>query len=118
MSRFSSARRRSILAWTGAALAWGTAVTTGKLEPIRATSEPSTSPPSTVAERVPVETTPVPNPPEKGLVILRYSPSVSQEPEVQTVYVRRTVTVSSGPVASSSSAAPAKSTPAPKSSGS
>lgn len=116
MSRFAPARRRSILAWTGAALAWGTAVTTGRLEPIRAAGEPSTPTSSTVVVPAPVIATEVPNPPQKGLVILRYTPSESQAPEVQTVYVRRTVT---GSAASAGPAAPAKQAPpAPKSSGS
>lgn len=119
MSRFTPARRRSILAWTGAALAWGTAVTTGRLEPIRASVEPSTPPSPVVEESAPVVATAVPKPPQRGLVILRYTPSESEAPEVQTVYVRHTVAGSSGPTASAPSAAPTKQAPpAPKSSGS
>jgi hypothetical protein len=118
VSRFTPARRRSILAWTAAALAWGTAVTTGRLEPIRASAEGSTPTSPAVEEPAPVVATAVPNPPQKGLVILRYTPSERQAPEVQTVYVKRTVAGSSGVAASAPPAAKKQTSPAPKSSGS
>lgn len=113
MSRFDRARRGRILAWTGAALAWGTALTISVLEPesAGATAQPTTSQPSTSAVAPASQVAAMPTPPARGLVILRFQPSTDLTPEVRTVYVQQ-----KAPPAPS--AAPAQSAPAPRSSGS
>ena len=113
MSRFTPTRRNRIVAWTGAALAWGTAVTVAKLEPARAEPEPPGPEPAFSSSTTTVA--PVPEMPSEGLVVLRYRPSEEAQPEVTTVYVRRTVSPAQAPAAPST---PAPSPPSPKSSGS
>lgn len=113
MSRFDTARRGRILAWTGAALAWGTAVTIGGLEPANAeATTPLVDTPSASAV-LPASQVAMPNLPLQGLVILRYRPSVDSTPEVRTVYVKQ-----KAPPAPSASTAQPTSAPAPQSSGS
>ena len=111
MSRFNGARRGRIAAWTGAALAWGTAVTLAGQEPVQAEPEATEIPPSVTTESNVLS--PLPAPPDKGLVIIRYEPSVTETPEVRTVYVQQAAPA----VPRSSSPAPAPA-PAPKSGGS
>lgn len=112
MSRFDTARRGRILAWTGAALAWGTAIAISVSE----TESAGTKSPAATQPTAPVVvTTPVvaamPTPPARGLVILRFQPSPDETPEVRTVYVQQQAPPTpSGP--------PAQPAPAPQSSGS
>lgn len=116
MSRFDASRRGRIAVWTGAALAWGTAVTLAGQEPVQAESDsPQTATSVTTETTVPA---PVPALPDQGLVIIRYQPSVEEAPEVRTVYVQQAAPAGTRPSASASAPAPAASAPAPKSSGS
>lgn len=116
MSRFDSTRWNRIFAWTGAALAWGSALTATGLEPMRAQQETSEErPPPVVADHQ--QLAPIPTQPAKGLVVLRYRQVEAPGPEVKTVYVRRPA-----PPARPGSSAPSSPTPspapAPRSSGS
>lgn len=112
MSRFDTARRGRILAWTGAALAWGTAVTIAGLEP--ANAEAATPPVDAASAVAPAsQVSAMPNLPLQGLVILRYQPSVDSTPEVRTVYVQQKASQ-----APSASPAQPASAPGPRSSGS
>ena len=114
MSRFDTARRGRILAWTGAALAWGTAVTIGGLEPANAEAiTPLVDTPSASAVLPASQVRLCRNLPLQGLVILRYRPSVDSTPEVRTVYVQQ-----KAPPAPSAAPAQPTSAPAPQSSGS
>lgn len=108
------ARRGRILAWTGAALAWGTALTISVLEPenAQANIQAPTAQPPTSAVVPSSQITTMPTPPVRGLVILRYQPSIESSPEVHTVYVQQKAPQTSKPVPGS---APA---PTPRSSGS
>lgn len=108
------ARRSRIAAWTGAALAWGTALTISVLEPGSAQANvqaPNSQPPTSAV--VPAsQVAAMPTPPARGLVILRYQPSSESSPEVRTVYVQQ-----KAPQASKPAPAPAPA-PAPRSGGS
>ncbi len=109
MSRFDASRRSRILTWTGAAVAWGTVVTIAGLESDNAVVVDVRP---TMIEIPATQIAAMPNPPARGLVILRYKPSAEASPEVRTVYVRQqTAPASTGPVA-------ATPPPAPRSSGS
>lgn len=112
MSRFDDARRGRIAVWTGAALAWGTAVTLAGQKPLPAEADASEIPPPVTTETTVLA--PVPTLPDKGLVIIRYQPSVAPAPEVRTVYVQQAAPAA----ARSSTPAPAPSAPAPRSGGS
>ena len=112
MSRFDGARRGRIAVWTGAALAWGTAVTLAGQEPVQGgDAAVEIPPPVTTASAV---LSPLPALPDKGLVIIRYRPSRTDQPEVRTVYVRQAAPA----VARPASPAPAPGGPAPTSGGS
>lgn len=108
------ARRSRIVAWTGAALAWGTALTISVLEPesAQANVQAPTSQPPTTAVVPASQATAMPTPSARGLVILRYQPSTDSSPEVRTVYVQQ-----KAPQASKPAPAPAPA-PAPRSGGS
>jgi len=112
LSRFDASRWNRILIWTGAALAWSTAVIVSWLEPAR---ELDAGLPGTVA----TETTDsslqaiMPSPAPQGLVILRFTPVDAPQPEVRTVFVNRP----SGGTSSSPAASP-QAAPEPASSGS
>jgi hypothetical protein len=112
MSRFDTARIGRILAWTGAGLAWGTAITMAGLEPADAGAvTPNLTPPASQGATVPASrVATIPAPPARGLVILRYQPSVESTPEVRTIYVKQ-----KGHEAALTQSAPA---PAPRSGGS
>jgi len=69
MSRFEQGRWNRILVWTGAALAWGSAVMAARFEPIPG-AEASSSQPGEV-ETVEVEGL-MPHPPARGLIVIRY----------------------------------------------
>lgn len=122
MSRFDPARWGRIVTWTGAALAWGTAVAIAGLKPTEAaaTTEPSTTaPPPTTTEVAATQHELMPSQPSDGLVILRYRPSADEAPEVQTVYVRKKAPATSdAPKASPQPAPSPPVAPAPRSNGS
>ena len=112
MSRFDTARRSRILAWAGAALAWGTAIAISVSETESAGAMSPTAPtPATPAVAAMPVVAAMPTPPARGLVILRFQPSPDETPEVRTVYVQQ-----KAPPAPSG--APAQPAPAPQSSGS
>jgi hypothetical protein len=116
MSRFNSTRWNRIFAWTGAALAWGSALTATGLEPLRAQQETPEQPvlPVVVDHE---QLASVPAQPERGLVILRYRQAETPSPEVRTVYVRRP-TPTAAPMSSAQSSPAPSPAPAPRSSGS
>ncbi len=107
MSRFPTSRRNQILAWTGAALAWGTTFLASKVEPDRIEK---------IEGKQAVEATaqvaaPMPQIPQSGLTVIRYQP-----PEkVEQAFVPATVNNPTPPVPAQAAPAPA---PAPVSSGS
>jgi hypothetical protein len=95
LKRLFPSRWARIIAWTGAALAWGTSVVAvqAQTEQSAATSEPVSTPePEPAVQEVPQPLAAVPAPPEAGLVVIRYTPVPPPAPEVIT----RTVTVSGG----------------------
>ena len=112
MSRFDTARRGRILAWAGAALAWGTAIaiSVSETESAGAMSPTAPTPVTPAMAAMPVVAA-MPTPPARGLVILRFQPSPDETPEVRTVYVQQ----KSPPTPSG---AAVQSAPAPQSSGS
>lgn len=112
MSRFDGARRGRIALWTGAALAWGTAMTLAGQEPATAEADATATPTSVTTETTVLSS--VPALPDKGLVIIKYQPSDTPAPEVQTVYVQKPAPAAARP----SAPAPAPAAPAPRSSGS
>jgi hypothetical protein len=94
LKRLFPSRWARILAWTGAAVAWGTSIVTVQAATEdTATAEP---PPPEAPEPEVLEITEpaaaVPAPTEKGLVVIRYTPVPPPPPEVIT----RTVTVGGG----------------------
>jgi hypothetical protein len=106
MSRFDASRWNRILVWTGAALAWSTALVVSRLEPARevgAQLDPVAGQPA-----APSQQSIMPNPAPLGLVILRFTPVDAPPAAVRTLLVERTV----------SSPAPAQAAPQPASSGS
>ncbi len=94
LKRLFPSRWARIVAWTGAAVAWGTSVVAVQA----ATEEAATPAPDPVEEpqlevqEVPVPMAAVPESPPGGLVIVRYTPVPPPPPEVIT----RTVTVGGG----------------------
>jgi hypothetical protein len=71
MSRFDQGRWNRILVWTGAALAWGSALVAARLEPARGSDlQPATE----TGQVETINTQPaLPRPPAQGLVVLRYT---------------------------------------------
>lgn len=108
------ARWSRSVAWTGAALAWGTALTIPVLEPesAQANLQAPTSQPPTSAVVPASQVTAMPTSPARGLVILRYQPSTDSSPDVRTVYVQQKAPQASNPALAT---APV---PAPRSGGS
>jgi hypothetical protein len=71
MSRFDKGRWNRVVVWTGAALAWGSALVAARLEPDR-----DLPPPAPVLARSGVETSAAfPVPPESGIVVIRHAGS-------------------------------------------
>lgn len=117
MSRFDTTRWNRILAWTGAALAWGSALTATGLEPLRAQTETPQEPmPSVVTENQQLASVPVQ--PARGLVILRYRQVEAPTAEVRTVYMRQPRAAAARPASSAPSSPQPAPAPAPRSSGS
>lgn len=113
MSRFDAGRWNRILIWTGAALAWSTAVMISWLEPAREVDagrqEPVAGEPADSSLQAIM-----PRPAPLGLVILRFTPVDAPPAEVRTVFVDR-----AGGGGSTSPAPPsAQAAPEPASSGS
>jgi hypothetical protein len=86
MSRFDGGRWNRILIWTGAALAWGTALVAARIEE-KEPPEPARPSDGQVDSVSPQAAMPVS--PAQGLVILRFTPVETPEPEVITVDVGR-----------------------------
>jgi len=124
LKRLFPTRWAKILAWTGASLAWGTtliamgtnAAATDVVEqpqPALAIDPPTTTIVSTTA------TAPMPDMPDRGLVVVRYTPVPPPPPQVvtRTVVVAGSSGGGGGGSAAAASPAPAVSAPV-KSSGS
>jgi len=68
MSRFAQGRWKRIMVWTGAALAWGSALVATLLEPPRGQEPPLNTP----GQMHTVDAIPgMPNQPDHGLVVIR-----------------------------------------------
>jgi hypothetical protein len=90
--RLSIGRIAAITAWTGAAVAWGTAVVSvAAANPDTAVEEPVPEP--VVAAPTTTVLAPVPNMPDSGLIVVRYTPVARPEPVV--IIERRVVQVAS-----------------------
>ena len=90
--RLSLGRVAAITAWTGAAVAWGTAVVSvAAASPDTETETPVSAP--AVSPVVETVLSAVPAMPESGLIVVRYTPVERPEPEV--IVQRRVVTVAS-----------------------
>ena len=120
--RLFPTRWAKILAWTGASLAWGTTLITVAAN--AAATDTAEQPVTPVAVDAPTTTTtaPMPDMPERGLVVVRYTPVPPPPPQVVT---RTVVVVGSsdggggGGSAVAAAAAPAPAVSAPvKSAGS
>ncbi|HSJ84440.1 MAG TPA: hypothetical protein VLA91_11550 [Acidimicrobiia bacterium] len=86
MSRFDEGRWNRILIWTGAALAWGTALIAARIDE-KAQPEPTQPSEGQIASVFHQSALPVA--PAQGLVILRFTPTETPEPRVITVEVGR-----------------------------
>lgn len=86
MSRFDRGRWNRILVWTGATLAWGTALVAAREEPAQVASPVPPAEGQVAADSLHAA---MPTPPSQGLVILRFTPVETPEPEVVTVNVTR-----------------------------
>jgi hypothetical protein len=84
MSRFDGGRWNRILVWTGAALAWGTALIAARIDEI-APPEPTQPSEGQIASVTTQAGMPVP--PTQGLVILRFTPVATPQADVITVEV-------------------------------
>lgn len=112
MSRFDASRSGRIAVWTGAALAWGTAVTLAGQEAVADANTTPLTPASVESESAALGS--LPTMPDHGLVIIRYQPSPDDVPDPQTVVIHR---AAPAPRAQSPAPAPAPA-PAPRSGGS
>lgn len=95
LKRLFPSRWARIVAWTGAALAWGTSIVAvqAQTEQSTAITQPEALPePEPQVQEVPEPVAAVPAPPEAGLVVIRYTPVPPPPPQVIT----RTVTVGGG----------------------
>jgi len=94
LRRLFPSRWARIVAWTGAAVAWGTSIVAVQAAAEQgATSEPEPVPAGEPeVQEVPAPVAAVPAAPEQGLVIIRYTPVPPPPPEVIT----QTITVGGG----------------------
>lgn len=95
LRRLFPGRWARIVAWTGAAVAWGTSIVAVQAAAEQtATDEPVPPTPSEEPEvqEISAPLAAIPDAPEQGLVIIRYTPVPPPPPEVIT----RTVTVGGG----------------------
>jgi hypothetical protein len=117
--RLFPSRWARILAWTGAALAWGTTAIGVQAANAPANENVDTDPLPPQVEEVTTPTAAVPNQPEKGLVVIRYTPVPPPPPQVivRTVTTPGKTTVGGGG-APSTGGGSSSSRPTVKSSGS
>ena len=94
LKRLFPSRWARIVAWTAAAVAWGTSIVAVQAATEQATTdEPEPVPePEPEVQEVPKPMAAVPAAPEQGLVVIRYTPVPPPPPEVIT----RAVTVGGG----------------------
>ena len=93
LKRLFPSRWARIVAWTAAAVAWGTSILTVQAARQPAAAEPDpVSQPEPEVQEVPEQVAAVPEVPAEGLVVIRYTPVPPPPPEVIT----RTVTVGGG----------------------
>ncbi len=90
--RFPKDRRRRIAAWTAVAIAWSTAIVARTVGAPAAAVQPNApeaiTPPPSPGTTIPTTTlAPVPDMPQDGLVVLRYTPAPQPAPEVRRVIV-------------------------------
>ncbi len=109
-------RWAKIAVWTGAALAWGTtaiavASNANAAAPVDEPALPQPVEPSTTTSTTSTTAAPIPDMPERGLVVVRYTPVPPPPPQVVT----RTVVVagSSGGGGGGGGSAPAPTASAP-----
>lgn len=109
-------RWAKIAVWTGAALAWGTtaiavASNANAAAPVDEPALPQPVEPSTTTSTTSTTAAPIPDMPERGLVVVRYTPVPPPPPQVVT----RTVVVagSSGGGGGGGGSAPAATASAP-----
>jgi hypothetical protein len=123
LKRLFPMRWAKIAAWTGAALAWGTtAIAVTSNASAAAPSEepviPQAIEPATTTSTSTTAVAPVPEMPERGLVVVRYTPVAPPPPQIVTRTVSVAGSSSSGAGGggiggSTPAAAPAASAPAP-----
>jgi len=90
--RLSIGRVAAITAWTGATVAWGTAVVSvAAANPDVQAEDEATAP--VVAPVTETVLAPVPDMPDSGLIVVRYTPV--ERPEAEVIVQRRVVTVAS-----------------------
>ena len=111
MSRLPLSRLAKIGAWTGAAVAWGSAMVMAKEVAPTAESTTTTAPMTQTADASYGSASTVPAIPNDGLVILRYKPIPEPEPEVVTRVV--TVPVARSPSSTSGGTPPVATTAPP-----
>ena len=115
IKRLFPVRWAKIAAWTGAALAWGTtAIAVASNASATATVDEPVQPqaiePPTTTSTTTTTAAPIPDMPERGLVVVRYTPVPPPQPQVVT---RTVVVPGSSGSGSAGSAAPAAAAPAP-----
>ena len=86
MKRLFPSRWARIVAWTGAAVAWGTSIVAVQAAAEQGATEEPASIPSEEPEvqEIPAPLAAVPDSPEQGLVIIRYTPVPPPPPEIIT----------------------------------
>lgn len=124
IKRLFPMRWAKIAAWTGAALAWGTtaiavASNAGAAATVDEPIQPQAIEPQSTTSTTSTTAAPIPDMPERGLVVVRYTPVPPPSPQVVT----RTVVVagssggggggggSAAPAPAAATAAPAVSAP-------
>lgn len=106
LKRLFPSRWVRILAWTGAAVTWGTSVVAVRAAvPSEPASQPQPEPAPVETAAPATTTTPVPTSPEQGLVVLRYTKVPPPPPQriVRTVAAPATRSSGSTTVKSSGS---------------
>lgn len=92
--RLSVARVAGVAAWTAASVSWGTAAVAIAAKPAEATA--AGDPLVFALPEVTTTTAAVPDMPESGLVVLRYTPVARPEPQVVIREVRTAAPSTSG----------------------
>lgn len=118
LKRLFPMRWAKIAAWTGAALAWGTtAIAVASNANATAASDeppiPQAIEPPTTTSTTTTTVASVPEMPERGLVVVRYTPVAPPPPEIVTRTVSVAGASSRGAGDSSPAVAPAATAPAP-----